>query len=169
MVGVLLFHYLRELGINTWRAPEGKWLYWSRLLAAGAIGIAITSIAASYILKSRIQETFISGIAETGILLSILLLINLFAPRSGKNSELSTPVMTFIVLVLLIGDLVYASWGVNPGIKIDTFSTGKRSTFASSQAETQRLIYIDDSTEQKLKFEKYFRFDSFLHSGDGKD
>jgi uncharacterized membrane protein YfhO len=161
---VLAVSLLAGMGINSWRAPEGKWLYWSRLLAAGAIGIAITSITASYILKSSFQETFISGIAETGILLSILLLINLFAPRSGKNPVLSSPVMTLMVLFFLIGDLVYSNWGVNPGIKINSFTTGKGSTYATSQTETLRLIYIDNSTEQKLKFEKYFRFDSFLNS-----
>ncbi len=161
---VLAVSLLAGMGINSWRAPEGKWLYWSRLFTAGAIGIAITSVTASYILKSRVQETFISGIAETGILLSILLLINLFAPRSGKTPELSTPVMTLIVLVFLVGDLVYSNWGVNPGIKIDTFTTEKGSTYTSSEPETQNLIYIDVLTEQKLKFEKYFRFDSFINS-----
>ncbi len=166
---VLSVSLLAGMGINTWRAPEGKWLYWSRLLAAGAIGITMTSITASYVLKSRVQETFVSGIAETGVLLSILLLINLFAPRSDKKPELSAPVMTLIVLVFLIGDLVYASWGVNPGIKMHTIATGKGSTFASSQLDAQNLIYIEDSTEQKLKFEKYFRFDSFINSGDWED
>ena len=73
--------------------------------------------------------------------------------------------MTLIIIVFLIGDLVYASWGVNPGIKIGTFTGGEAVTNFSTQPETQSMIYINDSTEQKLKFEKYFRFDSFIHSG----
>ena len=162
---VLAVSLLAGLGIEKWKKPEGKWLYWSRLLTAGAVGIAITSIAARFILRSRVQETFINGVAETGVLLSILLLINLFAPKGGKNREVSSPVMTLIIIVFLIGDLVYASWGVNPGIKIGTFSGGEAVTNFSTQPETQSMIYINDSTEQKLKFEKYFRFDSFIDSG----
>ncbi len=162
---VLAVSLLAGLGIEKWNIPEGKWLYWSRLLTAGAVGIAITSIAARFILRSRVQETFINGVAETGVLLSILLLINLFAPKGGKNREVSSPVMTLIIIVFLIGDLVYASWGVNPGIKIGTFTGGEAVSNFSTQPETQSMIYINDSTEQKLKFEKYFRFDSFIDSG----
>ena len=91
---VLAVSLLAGMGIDKWKKPEGKWLYWSRLLSSGGSGNSITSIAARYILRSRVQETFINGVAETGVLLSILLLINLFAPNGEKNREVSSPVMT---------------------------------------------------------------------------
>jgi hypothetical protein len=161
---VIAVSMLAGLGIEKWNMPEGKWLYWSRLLTAGGVGITVTSIAARYLLKSRVQETFINGITETGVLLSILLFINLFAARDIHNKEYSSPSMTFMILVFLIGDLVYANWGVNPGININSYDAGKVSANITYRPETQSLTYIDDSTEQKLKFEKYFRFDSFLNS-----
>jgi hypothetical protein len=169
---ILAVSLLAGMGIGVWKKPEGKWLYWSRLLTAGAVGITITSAVAGFVLRSRVQETFINGVAETGVLLSVLLAINLFAPRVEKNREESSPLttlMTLIVLFLLISDLVYASWGVNPGIKIGTFTDGKRLNNFSTQPEAQSMIYIDDSTEQKLKFERYFRFDSFINSGGWED
>ena len=161
---VLAVPLLAGMGISIWKKPEGKWLYWSRLLAAGAVGITLTSIAASFIFRTRVQETFIIGIAEMGVLLSVLLLINLFAPRFKKKNEDSSPVMTILILVFLIGDLVYANWGVNPGIKTEALTNGKGITEGTIQLETQKMVYINDPTEMKLKFEKFFRFGSFLQS-----
>ena len=48
---VLAVSLLAGLGIEKWKKPEGKWLYWSRLLTAGAVGIAITSIAARFYIE----------------------------------------------------------------------------------------------------------------------
>ncbi len=165
---VALISILAGLGVEHWSKPSGRWLYWSRLLAAGAVGITATSIMIWFVLKAKFEDTYIIGVAETGILLSILLMINLFAPRLKGEPTHASPLMILCILGFLIGDLIYNNWGVNPGLSIDNFEQFTLSSEQTIPPEEQSLVYITPTTEDDIKFSKFFRFDSF-HPVDGWD
>ncbi len=159
---VIFLALLAGLGVEKWTKPTGRWLYWSRLLAAGAVGITITSLMVWCFLRDVFQDTYIKGIVETGTLLSILLLLNLFLTRQRNDIEQIKSLQIF-ALVFLMADLVYSNWGVNPGMEINAIN---QKAVRSSGVDDQRLVYITPSAEENIKFQKFFRFDSF-HPEDG--
>lgn len=154
---------LAGLGIEKWTKPTGKWLYWSRLLAAGAAGSTLTSILIWIFFNNMFQVTYIRGIVETGILLTILLSINLFVTNQVKDKDLHKPALIAVVMIFLLIDLVYSGWGVNPGLKLSAI---KPIDSRTNNIEGQSLIYQTLSSEEEIKFTKFFRFDSF-HPEDG--
>lgn len=151
---------LAGLSIDNWIKPSGKWLYWSRLLFAGAIGITLTSILVNTLLCGRFQKTYAAGITWTGVCLSILLLLNLFAPRSKEDVTRPSGVMTAGILLFLIGDLVFASWGVNPGLSQKEFMQYSKNNI-HVPPDQQSLVYIPEGVEEEVKYSEFFRFDSF--------
>ncbi len=160
---IIFLPILAGLGIEKWTKPTGKWLYWSRLLAAGAVGSTVTSILIWIYFNNMFQVTYIRGIVETGILLTILLFINLFVTNQRKDMYRHKPGLIAVVLIFLLFDLVYNNWGVNPGFNL---SAMKQMDLRANNIEGQSLIYQTLSSEEEVKFTKFFRFDSF-HPEDG--
>lgn len=158
---VAMIPVLGGLSVDHWIKPSGRWLYWSRLLAAGAMGITGTSILIWLLLKNRFQETYIIGIAETGAFLSILLLINLFAPRQIKKPSQASNLMILCILGLLIGDLTYNNLGVNPGILSDNLDKFNLKNDKTRYSEEQTLVFISPQVEEEITFTRFFQFASF--------
>lgn len=158
---VAMVSILAGISIDNWIKPSGKWLYWSRLLSAGAFGISATSVVVWLFFKDRFQSTYITGISETGALLLVLLLINLFAPREKEDPSKATPLMTFFILALVICDLTFANWGVNPGLSANNFDKFTFTSNSRIDPDAQSLVFIDPKSEENVKFSKFFRFDTF--------
>ncbi|NMB70610.1 MAG: YfhO family protein, partial [Bacteroidales bacterium] len=145
---------LTGYGFDLWKKPVGRWLYWSRLGAMAGMGAVLTSLMAKIILEERIQESYLSGAIETSILFLVAALLNLTFAENGPRKWL----WHAAVILAVLADLIYAGWFSNPGIKITHENLQKQAEwypFGNSR------MWLPTADESILKFEKFFRFDSF--------
>ncbi len=145
---------LTGYGFDHWKKPVGRWLYWSRLGAMAGAGAVVTSLVAKIIFVGRIQETYLSGAIETSILFLVAVLLNLTFAENGTRKWL----WQAAVILAVLADLLYAGWFSNPGIKITQENLEKQAgwyPFGNSR------VWLPTADESILKFNKFFRFDSF--------
>ena len=64
---VLAFCLLAGIGVEIWRTPTGKGLYWFRLATAGMAAVTIGAILAGIFIKGDIHFSFIRAAAIAGI------------------------------------------------------------------------------------------------------
>jgi hypothetical protein len=145
---------LAGFGVDQWKAPTDRALYWSRLAVAGAAAVtAVAIFAAALILAGSIalQPTFALACISMGVVLLAATILNLTRQRGAPQ-----PRWRNWLLLLLSVDLLYAGWGLNPGVSLD---------FYAERASTHSgRIYTFESDERELKFETLFRFDTFFSS-----
>ncbi len=151
---------------SSWRRPQGRSLYWTRLGTAGAfavsLGAGITWAVLGEVSPSMLRATAMAG--GWGVLAGLL---SLTAPPgsqahpgdSGKDN-LKRRLWQGAVLTVIALDLLVAGWGLNPGVPLDFYTDAQASTLGSSQSLEGR-VYIPRSTEENLKFERFLRFDTF--------
>src|SRR4030042_1330650 len=80
ILAVFSLTLLAALGIDAWRPPVGRGLYWTRLSTAGASAIAVMAIASRSLL-SDLQPNFAPAFAQAGILLTGVGLLALVKER----------------------------------------------------------------------------------------
>ncbi len=96
---------------------KGKWtVFWSRLICAGGMGMALVAALAAPRLLPDIEavEVMVRGFVSLGILLSICALLTLFQPDGGESRRRlmwQAAVLLFIAL-----DIFWAFRGLNPTI-----------------------------------------------------
>jgi hypothetical protein len=64
------------------------------------------------------------------------------------------------VLAIILLDLLVAAWGLNPAIPVDFYRVQAESDLVEGLLASKRA-YIPTKMEKTLKFERYFRFDTF--------
>ncbi len=153
VVGLVL---LIGFGLDRWVKPTGRRLYWSRLGAMAGFGAILTALFARFILDGSIEESYFDGALHTSILFFGLMLFNLFAPEKGKHA----PIWSNLLVLFILGDLLFAHFFVNPGIPLKTLDLIK-----PIKSESAHRIYLSAQDESQLKFNRYFRFDTFLPAG----
>ncbi len=152
---VLGLSILIGFGLEKWEKPTGRRLYWSRLGAMAGAGAVITALIAQNILKNTVQESYLIGVLQTSILFFAFMLFNLFSPVKGTLST----VWNNLLVVFILGDLIYAHLFINPGISLSSLDqTGANPNI---QATTGR-VFLTPPDESEIKFNRYFRFNSFL-------
>jgi hypothetical protein len=155
---------LSAYGVDAWRRPTGRALYWSRLALAGAAA-AILVAAAGLWLGGRagleVPLTFFSASLVFGLLALAAAVLHLNAPPGAEPPPRR---WAWIVALLLAADLLYAGWGLNPGAPRELFSEQQDSYVDARMAVGDGRLYMPPETERQLKFEHLFRFDGF-HTG----
>ncbi len=142
---------LAGIAISKVKKPTGKQLYWTRLAVAGCAAISGAALLAGFYLED-IETTFISSIGLAGFLGMGAALLLLFKP--APNFEKQDRLWGNLVVGFVILDLLVAGWGMNPGIDKSFYSREERKI-------GDRRILMQSSIEYNLKFEEFFRFDSF--------
>lgn len=143
---------LAGFGIQHWRTPEGKVLYWTRLGTAGAGIVGIASYIGARFLVD-VQATFVPAFARAGLLLFISGMLTLFLNKDRQWGLLIT------IATLVTVDMVSAGFGLNPAGEREVFQG--QSGLAEIVTGSQR-VYMPSSLEEQLKFEKTHRFDTFF-------
>ena len=141
-----------------WHCPSGKSLYWMRLATAGAAAVTIGAFVA-WKFMGDVSPTFIRSTAVAGLWGVGVGLLTLFMPDKGNLKSRNRWLL--LVVLLVAGDLLYASWKINPSIDSSFFSEN-----AVDHTETKNLLaghrlYLGKQDEYELKFDRFLRFQDF--------
>jgi hypothetical protein len=152
---------LSSFGVDAWRRPTGRALYWSRLALAGTAAVILVATA-GLMLGNRAgldaPLSFFSGSLVFGLLALAAAVLHLNAPLSPEPPPRR---WAWILALLLAADLLYAGWGLNPGAPREWFSDQPENYAAARVAVGDGRLYVSPDTERELKFEHLFRFDGF--------
>ncbi len=158
---------LAGIGVSGWRRPEGRALYWTRLGTAGAFAVSLGAGLAWY-LMGDISPSFVRATALAGIwglgsgALSLLAPVNPGISTDGQSHETSRSVKiwTWSVAIFVAADLVFAGWGLNPAVGLDLYQSNPALAKVPALTAGNRL-YLPESDERQIKFERFLRFDTF--------
>lgn len=148
---------LTAIGVERWRQPTGRGLYWGRLALAAGVAISLGGLAAGALRAAGrldMPASFVSAAALLGINALIVAGLNLWVWR------LPVARRTWLVSLLIAADLLAAGWGLNPGTSLELYT--QRSVHEALRSELGAgRVYLPAADETELKFEHLFRFDSF--------
>jgi hypothetical protein len=147
---------LAGIGVQQWKAPSGRGLYWMRLGTAGAGAVTLGAFLAWYFLR-EVNTTFIQATALAGVWGVGTGLLTLFMPDEERKPK-AYIVWSGIVMLWVSADLLVAGWWNNPAIPIDFYQTG--TPLAKVQTDSHRY-FMDSKVEYQLKFNRFLRFDDF--------
>jgi len=166
----LSFALIAGFGIEAWRRPTHKGLYWSRLATAGAFAIALGA-GLTWVLLGSVPSTFISATTKAGILGGGVGLLYLFAPVncSGLTLEVTQKNKIYrmnslwgkIVIGFVMLDLLWFGWGLNPGEKTELFNPNWRANSKIRNMLDVGRVYLPPTDEYELMYSRFMRFDTF--------
>jgi hypothetical protein len=155
---------LAGIGIDSWRRPTHRVLYWTRLGTAGAFSVSLAAGIGGYLLKDIAAEfnpTFVPAIALAGFWGFGTGLLSLTAPKDFDGRKTQYNLWVWGVIVWVSMDLFVAGFGLNPGIDL-TFYSDKVENSEDIQTKIgEGRLFLLTEDEYDLKYSKYFRFDSF--------
>ncbi len=154
---------LAAYGINRWRRPTGRALYWTRLATAGAVAVAIGA-GLTWAFLGAVRPTFIRATALAGFWGVGIGLLSLRAPADGEAKPRSA--WTWLVSGFLMLDLLVAGWGLNPGVPVN-FYQGPAPSAAEINGQLGRgRLYLGEADEYTLKFNRFLQFSTFFSGED---
>jgi hypothetical protein len=166
ILAVFSLTLLAAIGLDSWRRPGERGMYWLRLGVMAAIAITLGAVIAMIFSRSfewGIRQSFIRATAMVGfwgVVLGVLALntpIRVSShPRNEKWSWWEWAVILFVAV-----DLVVAGWNLNPGVELSVY-TNPSPTVNEVRSKIQSgRLYLPSEEEEQLKFERFLRFDSF--------
>lgn len=170
ILAVISLVLLTGLGVDTWRRPENRALYWTRLATAGALSISIGA-GLTWLLLGEVSPTFIRATVIAGFLGVGIGLLTLTAPTSypheyHKKPEPKQRIWMGSVVIFVMLDLLVAGWGLIPAIDQDYYSKPSPNAGDLRSQLMGRRLYIPAAEEYRLKFDRFMRFEAF-DSGEG--
>jgi hypothetical protein len=163
---------LAGVGVQRWRRPEKRALYWTRLGTAGAFAVSLGAGLAWYYMGD-ISLSFIRATALAGMWGIGAGLLSLTAPVRGEGHQAAQdgaapgrPVVLWgwIVAFFIAADLVFAGWGLNPGGDLELYRASPTAGELTAVLDGRRL-YLPEVYEEQVKYERFLRFDTF-HPGE---
>jgi Bacterial membrane protein YfhO len=155
---------LAGIGVNCWRRPTGKALYWTRLATAGAGAITIGA-ALTWYLMGTVSPTFLKAIAVMGMIGVGVGALSLLAPEGdieSRSSDKGEKVWGWAVLTLVSVDLLLANWGLNPGIDQNFYTETSASNSKVQELSSGGRLYLAANDEYLLKYDRFMRFDKYF-------
>lgn len=159
---------LASLAVDRWRRPEGRALYWTRLGTAGALAATLGAGLGWYLL-SDVSPTFIRATAIAGLLGAIAGSLSLLAPPADAPPEWDLAgwkrtLWDWAVIIFVAVDLVVAGYGLNPGVSLSLYE--RPAPFLENRLPEagEGRLFLPKEDEQVVKFEVFFRFDTFQPS-----
>ena len=168
---------LAGLGAESWRRPEGRALYWTRLGSAGAFAVSLGAGLAWYFMGD-ISPTFIRATALAGFWGLGAGLLSLSAPV--REQEDSSPAQQSVdesrlsclwrwgVACFVAADLLVAGWGLNPGVDLDLYRSSRTAEQIVNSLDGKR-VFLPEEYEEIIKYERFLRFDTFDPGEDWQD
>lgn len=161
---VIAFIILAAFGIDNWRYPSGKGLYWLRLGVAGAFAVT-AGAGLGWILLTEVKLTFISATATAGFWAlgtGILALLLQFT-----NKPFWAKIWPGAVYLWVIADLLLAGWHLNPTLPESFYNTPIQSHHSLRNTLAGKRIYLASDFEYFIKFFRFFRFQDYRRVEDG--
>jgi Bacterial membrane protein YfhO len=147
---------LAGIGMGMW--GRGHWLLFStRLATAACIGAALLALAAPNFLPADTVnqqgvQVLIHAVITTGVLGALAGAMTLTQPELPDSRW--RPLWMTAVLVIVAGDLIYASLGLNPTVSA-SFYGSTTSTSSSERAYWSRFMEDNNEVEPYLKYLKF--------------
>ena len=161
---VFVLSLLAGMGVDNWRRPQGRALYWTHLAVAGAAMLAVVGLLAWLVISPASQtglqvQTMGRALALAGVIGFIAALLSLARPLRVSWLWAAS------VVVFVATDLLVADYGLNPGGPPDLY----RRPAVSAQAlgavlGSHRLLYFPID-EHELKYQRFVSFKSFGPAG----
>lgn len=159
IIAVISLALLAGLGASRLDKPVGKSLYFTRLAVAGCISIIVAVVLAGKFLEG-IETSFLYAAGKAGLIGLIAAILYLIKPE--RYSEKKIQAWRFVLLLLVCLDLISAGYGLNPGIDKEFYDVAQA-------GELQGRIWIPSDVEYEVKFEKYFKFETFAPDAEWKE
>ena len=147
---VVALALLAALGVQNWRRPEGRGLYWTRLGTASAFAVSMGA-GLAYFNMGAVSPTFIRATALAGLWGLGAGALSLTAPPHEHKTR--TRIWQWLVVLWIAADLLVAGWGLNPGAAPEFYT--------HSAPVVEGRIYLPPAQEYALKYERFLRFDTF--------
>lgn len=160
ILAIFSLSLLAAIAADRWRVPGGRGLYWSRLAVAGAVAILIGALLLGFANSTGsllVEPTFIRATATTAVVALGVAFLNLRAP-SEKQENFR---WTWLVALLLTIDLLFAGWGLNPGVDLSFYRQDPNLHAVLKEQLGGGRLYFPPADEKILKFDHLFRFDDF--------
>lgn len=156
---------LSAIGLDSWRRPGGRGLYWLRLGVMAAAAVTVGALLAYYLsrfITLDIRPSFIRSAALLGIFGVGFGLLALKAPQKNELVEVSSWGWWQWAVVLLVGiDLTIAGWGLNPAAELNLYSQPSPTAEEVNNLLSGGRLYLSSDEEYDLKYERFLRFDTF--------
>ncbi len=169
---------LAGYGVDSWCRPKERGLYWVRLGTAGAAAIIFGSGLAWLFLDQIAGEglrspTFVRATALAGFWILGTGILTLtapsYSPYTQKGSSIQgkrIEIWTYAVSGFVALDLISAGWGLNPGIDQRFYTMEAPAAVSLRQQQAGNRLYLTSDAEEELKFDVFFRFDTFSPNQD---
>jgi hypothetical protein len=156
---------LGGIGVDALR-PSKRLRFICRLAAAGAGSVALTALAAQFLLVG-VHATFFVPLVQFGLLLAATMLLCLWgqAVREDSTRATSRKAWQVGVVLLVAADLIWAGWGLNPAIDSAVYEGEAQSArYLRDEGPLGRTFYFPE-TLYALTWEQFVGLDSY-GSGD---
>ncbi|GAB4397395.1 MAG: hypothetical protein OHK0052_19630 [Anaerolineales bacterium] len=159
---------LAALGVEHWRRPEKRALYWSRLGTMGAFAVTLGAFLGSITLPQTLDDpdmalrlnTMITAFAWMGLWLLGGGALALTAPPKGEGRVFGW--WQYAVGAWVALDLFWAGWGLLPAAPLSIYrDAAPNAAQVRAEIGLHERVYLPFEDEDTLKFERYFRFDTF--------
>lgn len=164
ILAVISISLLAAIGVDQWRRPSGKNLYWTRLGVVAMLAVTIGAVVGGIILAERSDvirlTTMVRSAALAGLLGVGLLLFSLTIPQQAATRGTHLRWKAGVIIYVTV-DLLIAGWALNPGIDLSFYRDTPDSIQRLRQAMDTGRYYIPTDLEQKLKYEQLFQFSTF--------
>ena len=174
ILAVFSLTLLSAFGVDSWKRPGPRGMYWLRLGVVAALAISIGAISAWFTSQSlawEIKPSFIKAAAILGIWVTGLVILAIIAPASNKESGLKRKLGRWEWAVILVvgADLILAGWGLNPAVDLNVYADPSPTAAEISGTLNGGRLYLPNEDEYQLKFDRFLRFDTFQPFDFGDD
>ena len=149
---------LTAVGVEHWRAPTGKGLYWFRLGTAGCFAVTLGAVL-TWLTQEGVQLTFIRATALTGIWALGFGLLTLVIPLVEKKGW--QPAWRWAVIGWTALDLIVAGWLLNPGMDLSFYQPSAGIKERAEAESWDDRLFLPGRQEYDLKFHRFMRFKDF--------
>ena len=162
LLAVVSLVLLGSLGVESWTAPAGRALYWTRLSLAGALAMLLGA-GAGWLAIRGVHATFIRALTFTAIWGAGTAALSLLFPKTKPSASSWWP---WGVAILLGADLIAAGWGAQPSINRQYYSAPLESIAQVKNLVEDQRIFIDQQSESSLQYNQYLLVNNY---NPGKD
>jgi len=173
ILAVFSLAILAAIGVESWRRPGERGLYWLRLGVMAAVAIAIGAGAASLVSRSiswDIRPSFIRSTALLGLWAVGFGVLAIKAPVK-EESETDPEKWNWwhwAVVLWVAADLIVAGWGLNPSVDVRMYSDPSPNAQEVKNMLNGGRLYLPPEDEEIIKFEHLLRFNTFEPFDEGQ-
>jgi len=161
---VFALSLIAGIGSEYWKRPVKRGLYWTRLATAGAFAISLGAGLGWLLLRdvaTDFHPSFVRALALTGFWGLGSGILSLFAPKNEPKDQTRSPLWIWAVTLWVSADLIFAGWGLNPGISLDFFTQEPPNYSQIQELVGNGRLFLLTEDESTIKYDQYFIFESF--------